>query len=139
MGKYDDIIGLPRPELSPDKRMSARKRGAQFSSFAALSGFEDIITETARTTDCRPVPDQDRVCHINAVLQFIEDNISLRPEAAIVFFVPDSSKSGGTLFTASGNVRHIDHSCQSVIFDDNRSVAISDIYDIFAEGYSDEN
>lgn len=43
---YDDIINLPRPE--PKKRMSMHERAAQFSPFAALTGFDEAVDETAR-------------------------------------------------------------------------------------------
>lgn len=139
MGKYDDIIGLPRPVFPVKERLSPEMRGAQFSAFAALTGFDGIIDESARLTDPRPVPDQDRLDRINSVLQFIEDNISRRPEAVIVFFVPDSCKSGGALSTAEGAVRNIDQFSRCIVLDDNSSVPIDDIYDIFAEGYTDDN
>lgn len=42
MGNYDDIINLPVPATITQMTMS--ERAAQFSAFAALSGFEDAIT-----------------------------------------------------------------------------------------------
>lgn len=44
--KYDDIIDLPRPE-SKYPRMPRANRAAQFSPFAALTGHEEAIRETA--------------------------------------------------------------------------------------------
>ena len=49
-GKYDDIINLNRPESGRHPRMSIENRAAQFSPFAALTGFDDAIDETARET-----------------------------------------------------------------------------------------
>lgn len=46
-GKYSDLIDLPRP-ASRHSAMSMADRAAQFGSFAALSGFEQAIEETAR-------------------------------------------------------------------------------------------
>ena len=46
MGKYDDIINLSRPE-SKHPRMSLYQRSAQFAPFAALTGYEEQIQETA--------------------------------------------------------------------------------------------
>lgn len=45
---YEDIIGLPHPEPHGRQRMPMADRAAQFSAFAALVGFEDVIDETAR-------------------------------------------------------------------------------------------
>ena len=44
--KYDDIINLPRPE-SKYPHMPRANRAAQFSPFAALTGHEEAIRETA--------------------------------------------------------------------------------------------
>ena len=48
MGKYDDIINLPHYEPKNHPRMSMNARAAQFASFAALTGYEDSVKETAR-------------------------------------------------------------------------------------------
>jgi hypothetical protein len=43
--KYADMLDLPHPEPDPVKhpRMSLHDRAAQFASFSALSGFEEMI------------------------------------------------------------------------------------------------
>ncbi len=53
-GKYDDIIHLPRPVSKTRPRMDLVTRGAQFSPFAALPGFDEEIkrkTEEANEQD----------------------------------------------------------------------------------------
>lgn len=50
MGKYDDIINLPHYELRYHTRMSMYSRAAQFAPFAALTGYDEQIKETARIT-----------------------------------------------------------------------------------------
>lgn len=52
MSEYDDIIDLPRPK-SKHEPMPMSDRAAQFSPFAALTGYGDAIDETARLTDHR--------------------------------------------------------------------------------------
>ena len=47
---YDDIIRLPHHVSKVHPQMPLRDRAAQFSPFAALVGYEDIIDETARRT-----------------------------------------------------------------------------------------
>ena len=44
---YADIISLPRHEPDPVKhpRMRRQDRAAQFSPFAALSGFDEVISD----------------------------------------------------------------------------------------------
>ncbi len=48
---YDDIIDLPHHVSQRHPRMSMTNRAAQFSSFAALTGYEDAVRETARTAE----------------------------------------------------------------------------------------
>ena len=50
---YDDIINLPHHQSLTRPHMSAYDRAAQFSPFAALTGYEDAVAETARQTDKR--------------------------------------------------------------------------------------
>lgn len=52
--KYDDIINLPRPVSKNHPHMSIRDRAAQFSPFAALTGYDDLIKDTAKKTDVDP-------------------------------------------------------------------------------------
>lgn len=50
MGKYDDIIDLPHHVSKVHPQMSIWDRSAQFAPFAALTGHEEAIAETARLT-----------------------------------------------------------------------------------------
>ena len=53
MDNYDDIIDLERPKNTARKPMSAHDRAAQFAPFAALTGYDSAINETARLTDSK--------------------------------------------------------------------------------------
>jgi len=44
--RYDDIIGLPHHVSRKHPRMSMQDRAAQFSPFAALTGYGDVIDRT---------------------------------------------------------------------------------------------
>lgn len=63
--KYDDIINLPHPTSKKFPRMPLQERAAQFSPFAALTGFDSIIRETAHIVassyepEIYPDPDYD--------------------------------------------------------------------------------
>ena len=46
MSYYDDIFNLPHHVSTKHPRMSMYNRAAQFSSFAALTGYEKAIEET---------------------------------------------------------------------------------------------
>ena len=49
--RYDDIIHLEHHTSETRPRMSRRDRAAQFAPFAALTGFEAVLAETARWTE----------------------------------------------------------------------------------------
>ena len=51
--QYDDIIHLPHHQSSLRLHMPLRDRAAQFSPFAALTGYDQAVEETARLTDER--------------------------------------------------------------------------------------
>ena len=50
-GSYEDIINLPHHVSSKRPQMPMLDRAAQFSPFAALTGYDDAIHETGRLTD----------------------------------------------------------------------------------------
>lgn len=50
---YDDIIDLPHHVSTRHPRMSPLDRAAQFSPFAALTGHDAAIRETARLAESR--------------------------------------------------------------------------------------
>lgn len=45
---YRDMLDLPHPVSRKHPQMSMHDRAAQFSPFAALTGLDDAIDETAR-------------------------------------------------------------------------------------------
>ncbi len=45
---YDDIIHLPHYQSKERPHLSPQDRAAQFAPFAALTGHEEAIEETAR-------------------------------------------------------------------------------------------
>lgn len=130
MANYDDIIDLPHHTSTKHQRMSRDSRAAQFSPFAALTGYDAEIHEAARLTDEKLILDDDRINDINNKLQYIKDNISDDPEVLIEYFVPDSKKSGGKYVRYVGKVRIIDEYERSVVFYDGNRIIIDDIYSI---------
>ena len=51
--KYDDIINLPHHRSDKRPKMPLCDRAAQFSPFAALTGYDEAIKESARLTEQR--------------------------------------------------------------------------------------
>lgn len=130
MGNYDDIINLPHHVSAVRPRMSAIDRAAQFSPFAALTGHGAAISETARLTDARPELDETKKEELDAKLQVIRECLSMQPEIAITYFVPDSRKEGGSYFRAIGTVKKLDDIGHKVIMVNGTSIPMDAIYEI---------
>lgn len=116
-GLYDDIIHLPH-HVSPTRQpMSMHDRAAQFSPFAALTGHDAAIQETARLTDSQVQLDVDGVAMLDAQLQQLV-RLEELPEIKAVCFVPDWKKSGGTYVTVTGTVKKVDCHRQQILLED---------------------
>lgn len=130
MGNYDDIINLPHHVSTVHPRMSALDRAAQFSPFAALTGHGAAICETARLTESGPELDETRKEELDARLQVIRECLSMQPEVAITYFVPDARKEGGSYLRAAGTVKKLDDTGHKVIMADGMSIPMDSIYEI---------
>ena len=86
---YDDIISLPHHVSDTRPRMSAHDRAAQFSPFAALTGYDAEISETARLTNERRELDEYALARLNACLLLLVENAAERPEISVTFFKAD--------------------------------------------------
>ena len=100
--KYDDIIMLPHHVSKRHPQMSPLNRAAQFSPFAALTGHEDAIQETARLTDSFVEMDESRKSQLDGQLGLIRDNLDAQPEIEVTYFQPDEKKSGGAYLAPRG-------------------------------------
>ena len=132
--EYADIISLAHYQSTKRKHMSLHDRAAQFAPFAALRGFDEEISETARQTDSRLELDDERMADLNEKIHLIIDNIKSMPEVEITCFVPDSRKSGGEYVTVKGRVRRVDEVLQFLQFTDRRTVSLPDILHICLKG-----
>ena len=128
--KYDDVINRQHPTSKKHPRMSNMNRAAQFAPFAALTGYEESIEETARLTDRRIELSEYEIEELNAKLNFIQEHIKERPEVTITYFQPDERKDGGEYITVTGKVRRIDEVNGILVFEDERIVLIDKIKDL---------
>lgn len=128
--EYDDIINLPHHVSATHTRMTAINRAAQFSPFAALTGYDVAIKETARLTDERVELDEYTKEYLNDRLQIIADQLKENPEIAITYFQPDAKKNGGAYVTANGTAKKIDIYERVVIMTDGMAIPIYEIISI---------
>ncbi|ARP50216.1 MULTISPECIES: hypothetical protein [Caproicibacterium] len=127
---YDDIINLPHHISATRSHMTAIDRAAQFSPFAALTGYEAAIKETARLTDERVELDEYAKDALREKLQIITDRIKEHPEITITYFQPDAKKKGGAYVTAVGSAKKIDEYEQVVVMTDGTVIPIDETISI---------
>lgn len=127
---YDDIINLPRHISPTHPKMPASKRAAQFSPFAALTGHEEAVKETARLTNKRIELDEYMKYALSDQLHIIAEQINDYPKITITYFQPDPKKDGGEYITTSGTAKIIDKYERTVIMDDGLVIPISEIISI---------
>lgn len=124
---YDDIIAQPYPFAGDRPRMSPAERAAQFSPFAALSGHDEAIAETARLTEEAPHPDETLKWQISELLQRAARDPALILN--ILYFIPDLRKSGGHYAEACGSVRRLDPHSRTVSLHNDTIIPIASIVD----------
>ena len=127
MNNYDDIINLPHHESKVHPKMSLYNRSAQFAPFAALTGYDDAIIETARLTDKRINIDDGLKELTNNNLQKIESMVNEHPLIGVTYFVKDKKKDGGSYITINGNIKRIDTDNNLIILTNKTKIPILEV------------
>ena len=137
---YDDIINLPHYVSKKRPQMSIEARSAQFAPFAALTGYDEKVKETARLTDKKIELEDGQKEILNNKLLYLLENIDAKPEITFTYFIKDNKKTGGKYIDKTGVVRKIDMIEQYIQFMDKTKIFIDDIlsikssiYDIFED------
>ena len=131
--RYDSIKKLPHYQSVTRPHMSLYDRAAQFSPFAALTGYDDAVKETARLTDTKAELDEYEKAAINERLNRIQDTFDVQPEVSITYFLPDKKKSGGAYITVTGCVKKVDEYEHVVVMRNGTKIPIDDIAEIDGE------
>lgn len=129
MSNYTDIINLKRP-VSNHNHLSIESRASQFSPFAALTGYDSEVKETARITDKRIEIDDGLREMLNVKLNYLNDHIRENPNISITYFVKDSKKDGGKYLTKQGTIKRIDTVNEIIKFNDNMVIPMNDMINI---------
>ena len=138
---YADILMLPHHQAANRPQMSMHDRAAQFSPFAALTGFDGVIAETGRMTDQKAELSESQMILLNQKLTLIDDTIQdgCHPVVTVVYFVPDARKDGGSYQEYIGKVRLVDAVERKLVFlaENERSagmeIPIDDILEIYGD------
>ena len=126
-GNYDDIIDRQHPAPFRRKRMPSGIRAAQFAPFAALTGYDDAVAETARLTEREIELDEESLALLDEKLHAVLEVVKDLPEVTITYFEPDSKKAGGTYQSVTGRIRRIDEISREIILTDRTVIAMDAI------------
>ena len=133
MSRYDDIINLPHHVSKTRTPMSMENRAAQFAPFAALTGHDAAIAETARLTSEKPELSLEELERLSRRLAYaVEKDATV----TITFFEPDAFKNGGSYRHVSGKVMKIDE-VEKVILFNNHAIPLCNITDIESKVFDD--
>ena len=124
--RYEDILYLPHHTSKTKPRMSVSDRAAQFSPFAALTGYEDAVKETARLTAEKIELDENEKAILDSKLQIIAASAE-RTAVTITYFKPDAKKAGGAYVDHTGIVKKIDDIEQIILMTDKTMIPIDNI------------
>ena len=135
--KYGDIIDMPRHLSKSHPQMPVADRAAQFSPFAALTGHDAALRETARITDKKLELDDGEISIINEKLRFLKDTGYPDAPVTIEYFVKDSKKSGGKYLACLKAVKRIDEAEGRVVLRSGETIPVEDICAIDGDIFSD--
>ena len=127
---YDDIINLPHHVSKTRPQMSMLDRAAQFSPFAALTGYDAAIKETGRLTDEKIELDEDTKAALDMKQAYLIEMIDEQPEITIIYFLPDARKAGGAYVTVTGNLKRFDEYERLLILTNGKKIPMDDIVNI---------
>ncbi len=131
--KYDKIINLPHHVSSTRPHMSMIDRAAQFSPFAALTGYDAAVKETARLTEQKIELDEYEKAALDQRILLLQEHLKELPEVTITHFVPDERKDGGKYVSITEAVKKIDTYEKQIVLVDKSKISIENILSIEGE------
>ena len=130
MSKYADIIELPHHKSRKHPHMSIANRAAQFSPFAALTGHEAAIQETARLTGRKIELEEDQKARLDETLHYLLQQGEQQPEIEVTYFKEDEKKEGGEYVSIIGKVKRVDFANQCLIMRGGNGIKVEEILGI---------
>lgn len=139
MENYEDIISLPHHISAIRPQMPMSNRAAQFSSFAALTGYDAAIKETGRLTDEKIEMDEETLNILNMKFQILIDSLGDEPEVTFTYFKPDERKAGGAYIEVTGTVKKVDDFERLIVMQNGTRIPMDDVLDIDLPNATCEN
>ena len=137
-GVYDDILHLARPQSKKHRPMLMEDRAAQFLPFAALTGYDAAVSETARLTEDRIELDPQEAERLGARLAVLVKRQQEQPELSLLYYVPDARKAGGAYVTVSGRIKKITDFPRCIYLTDGSRIPIEDIVAVESPCFNEE-
>jgi len=134
--KYGDILNMPHHVSATRPQMPMSDRAAQFSPFAALTGYDAAIKETGRLTDTKIELDDEELHSLNLKFQFLVEHLKDEPEVAVTYFKADERKAGGAYLEATGIVKKLDDFERLITMQDGTKIPMDDILTIESDAFS---
>lgn len=133
---YDDIINLPHYVSATRRPMSMESRAAQFAPFAALTGHDAAIAETARLTTARSEQSAEQLMELSRKLAYAL-SMPERQQLTITYFRPDSRKEGGAYVSVRGAVKRVEECFNLLTLTDGTEIPLDAVSDISGEIFND--
>ncbi len=128
--RYDDLLNAAHPMVLLRPRMPALARAAQFSPFAALTGYDAQIQETARLTDDQIDLSDSARSLLDLQLQYLMSHLDERPIVEAAYFIPDSKKAGGRYDLYTGSIKRIDTYARQLVFFASNDISSGQVIDL---------
>ncbi len=133
---YADIIGLPHHVSEVRRHMTPIERAAQFAPFAALTGYDDAISESARLTDEKTDLGDCAMAELNDQIRFLIDHIQEHPLITVTYFLPDTRKAGGEYVTVSGKLKKLKLFERELLLSDRPPIPLDDVLSLEGDVFS---
>ena len=133
---YNDIINLPHHVSATRPQMPMMERAAQFSPFAALTGYDAAIKETGRLTEEKIELDEENLKDLSMRFQMLIDHLKDEPEVSFTYFKPDERKTGGAYIEVSGVVKKVDYFERLILMKNGLKLPMDDILNVEGEIFS---
>ena len=136
--RYSDIINLPHHQSVRRPHMSVYNRAAQFAPFAALTGYDQMVQDTAgmQLNDEKRVLSDDARRVLDEKLQILRKHLKEQPEIKVIFYDDKAGVNGGAYRFVSGNLKKFEENPAMLILDKNLKISCEGILSIQGEVFT---
>lgn len=121
------LITLPYRGVRNHIPMPRENRAAQFSPFAALTGYDEVITEECRVTEEKRYLEEGLTEELDRSVKEC-----MGKDAEITYFEPDMKKSGGAYITVRGRIKRVIPETGILLLDDGTLIRLKAITEVRA-------